>query len=144
MDHSKFYNPARYRFWVEDQVRFCDLDVFGHVNNNAIGTYFENARAAFFMSLRPAWPKIDPNFIIVHTSLDFTDELHMPARVKIGCAIVEIGRTSAKMSNALFSGDKPIAHSEITFVLIDQKSRQPVMIPEDLRSDLAPFFVNEA
>ena len=36
---------------TKDYVRFSDLDPLGHTNNNAIGEYFENARAALFMEV---------------------------------------------------------------------------------------------
>ena len=37
-----------YPYWIDESVRFADLDPLGHVNNAAISTYFESARVALF------------------------------------------------------------------------------------------------
>src|SRR3954447_19148774 len=47
-----------YPYWINESVRFADLDPLGHVNNAAISTYFEGAGGAVprrwqFSRLRP-------------------------------------------------------------------------------------------
>ena len=39
-------NPASFRHWVAEQVRFCDTDMAGHVNNVSIAAYVESGRLA--------------------------------------------------------------------------------------------------
>jgi acyl-CoA thioester hydrolase len=140
MDDSKFYNQIRYRLWTDDQVRFCDLDALGHVNNNAMGTYFENARAHLFSLVTPGWPWGETVFILARTCITFKEELHLPARLKIGTCITKIGKTSLDISNALYHDEKPISYSETISVLIDQKLRTPAKISDDLRKILAPYL----
>src|SRR5580704_1337586 len=78
MEDTERFDPRRYKFWTEDHVRFSDLDPLGHVNNNAIGQYFENARAALFLKVMPDWPRQDNLFILAHIAIDFRRELHLP------------------------------------------------------------------
>ena len=40
---------ASYRAWVQIPIRFSDQDLLGHVNNNAIGVYFEHARCVHLL-----------------------------------------------------------------------------------------------
>jgi acyl-CoA thioester hydrolase len=139
MDDSKLYNPDRYKLWTNDHVRFCDLDALGHVNNNSMGTYFENARAQLLGLVTPGWPWSESIFVLVRTCISFKQELHSPARVKIGTCVTKIGTTSLHVANALYHGDKPISYSEAISVLIDQKKRTPVKISDDLRKTLSKY-----
>ena len=140
MDDDKLFNPKRYTLWTNDQVRFCDLDALGHVNNNSMGTYFENARAKFLSLVTPGWPKGDALFVLVRTCISFKQELHLPARLKLGTCVTKVGTTSLHVANALYHGEKPIAYSEAISVLIDQEKRTPMKIGDDLRTTLADYL----
>ncbi|MFA5040179.1 MAG: thioesterase family protein [Bdellovibrionales bacterium] len=139
MDDKKLYIKSRYKLWTTDQVRFCDLDALGHVNNNAMGTYFENARAKLFHLVTPGWPWGKTVFILARTCISFKHELNLPARLKVGTCITKIGTTSIHVANALYHAGKPISYSESISVLIDQKKRTPVRIPDDLRKVLKKY-----
>ena len=140
MDDSKLYNPDRYKLWTNDHVRFCDLDALGHVNNNAMGMYFENARAKLFSIVTPGWPWGEALFVLARTCITFKHELHLPARVKLGTCITKIGTTSLHIANALYRAEVPISYSEAISVLIDQKKRTPIKISDELRELLTPYL----
>ncbi len=142
MDMSQFYRADRYKLWTNDHVRFCDLDALGHVNNNAMGMYFENARANLFHIVTPGWPWRDSIFVLARTCITFTHELHLPAKVKIGTCLTKIGTTSLHVANALWHGETPISYSESVSVLIDRKKRQPLKISEELRHILQEYMEN--
>jgi acyl-CoA thioester hydrolase len=139
MDDARHFDVTRYRHWVEDRVRFSDLDALGHTNNNAIGQFFENARAILFMEVTPSWPYRDQIFVLAHIGIDYRHELHMPADLRIGTAVTGFGRTSMRMASALFHSQIGIAYAETVSVLIGETSRQPVAIPLDLREKLAVY-----
>src|SRR5919112_664081 len=44
MSADERLDPSFYRHWIEDRVRFADLDPLGHCNNAAIGGFFEAPR----------------------------------------------------------------------------------------------------
>ena len=133
------FDPARYKHWAEDYVRFSDLDALRHVNNNAIGEYFENARAVLFMETTPDWPHRAHIFVLAHISIDYRHELHMPADLRIGSCVTGFGRTSMRMASAIFHNKVGIAYAETVSVLIEEKSRQPVEIPPELRKVLMKY-----
>jgi acyl-CoA thioester hydrolase len=133
MDDTERFDQRRYKHWIEDHVRFSDLDPLGHVNNNAIGQYFENARADLFMKLTPDWPRRPQIFVLARIAIDFRRELHLPAKLRIGSSVMRLGNTSLTLANALFRGDDGIAYCESVSVLIDLKSRKPVPVPDEVR-----------
>ncbi|MBV8061115.1 MAG: acyl-CoA thioesterase [Alphaproteobacteria bacterium] len=128
------FDRKHYHHWIEDRVRFSDLDPLGHVNNNAISQYFENARALFYMRLTPLWPRGDKLFVLARVEVNYRHELHMPAHLKIGTGVRKIGTTSLTLTNVLYSDRVGIAYGQSVSVLIDKKKRRPVPIDDELRS----------
>jgi acyl-CoA thioester hydrolase len=133
----------RYTHWIDDHVRFSDLDPLGHVNNNSISQYFENARADLYREVTPNWPYGDYVFVLAHNSIDFRSELHMPAKLNIASAVTKIGRTSVGIANALFYHTEGIAYGESISVLINEKTRQPTPIPDELRATISRFLLKD-
>jgi acyl-CoA thioester hydrolase len=140
-DANLYLNPALYKHWIEEHVRFSDLDPLGHVNNNSIGQYFENARAALFMNITPHWPHREQLFILARVAVDFRRELHMPADLRIGTGVLKVGNTSLTLANALFKGDEGIAYCESVSVLINRRTRKPIPITDELRKLLSDFSI---
>lgn len=128
------HDPASYKSWQEEHVRFGDLDVLGHVNNLAMGSYFENARVALHRQVFPNWPQVSHLFVLAHTSFDYYHELLYPAQLRIGTRVLKFGRSSMHTGAALFHEEKVIAQSQTVSVLIDNKTRKPVEIPAALRA----------
>lgn len=144
MDDRDHFDPNRYKHWISDNVRFGDLDPLGHVNNNSVGQYFENARAAFYMEVTPDWPHRNEIFVLAHTAIDFRRELHYPATLRIGTGVIRLGHTSMTLVNALFRGAEGLAYGESVSVLIDNRTRKPIAIPDEFRELLAKYAVNPA
>jgi acyl-CoA thioester hydrolase len=139
-DTQRFYQYT-YKHWIEDHVRFSDLDPLGHVNNNAVGQYFENARADLFMEVTPLWPHREEVFVLARTAIDFHHELHMPARLRIGTGVLKMGRTSLTLANVLFHEKTGIAYCESVSVLISRETRKPLEMPTDLRKALDAYVL---
>ena len=136
---ARRFDTARYKHWSKDYVRFSDLDPLGHTNNNAIGEYFENARAALFVEVTPSWPRGNQIFVLARISIDYRHELHIPADLRIGTCVTGFGRTSMRMASAVFHDKTGIAYAETVSVLIEEKSRKPAEIPADLRQILSKY-----
>ena len=77
-------SPASYRYWIDETVRFADLDPVGHVNNAAISTYFESARVALFHDSGNSPVSGPRSVVIARLTIDFRAELHYPDRIRIG------------------------------------------------------------
>src|SRR3954453_16802912 len=86
--------PSFYRHWIEDRVRFEDIDPLGHCNNAAINGFFESSRVALFTEARLPVSGGSLSILIVRIEIDFRHELLYGARVRVGARILRIGRTS--------------------------------------------------
>ncbi|KDR25330.1 MULTISPECIES: acyl-CoA thioesterase [Caballeronia] len=119
-----------YEHWSTDTVRWSDTDRIGHVNHLAIGAYFETGRSRFIAELEEP----HQTFVTASLTMEFIRELHWPDLVRIGTAVIEVGNTSCKLIQGVFSNGSCVALATTVLVLIDSDTRQPVAIPDQQRS----------
>jgi len=131
--------PSFYRHWIEDRVRFADLDPLGHCNNAAINGFFESSRVALFTEIGQSVSGGAFSIPIVRIELDFRHELLYGARVRVGTRVLKVGRTSLTLAGAVFDGERCAATAQVVAVLFDLAQRRSVEIPPDLRDILAVY-----
>src|SRR3954464_2431525 len=131
--------PSFYRHWIEDRVRFADLDPLGHCNNAAIGGFFESSRIALFADAGHPVGGGALSMPIVRTEIDFKHGILYGARVRVGARVLRIGRTSFTLAGAVFDGDRCAAAAQVVAVLFDLAQRRSVEIPADLRQTLSAY-----
>lgn len=130
---------ADYPHQVTDVVRFGDLDVQGHVNNAVFATYFESGRVAMFRNADLGIGVADASVVLVRQEIDFLRELRWPGNVVIGTALVEFGRSSFTVAQAIFSGEQCAAAGRATLVLIDTAARRARALPPEVIARLEPW-----
>lgn len=133
-------DPARYRHWAEEQVRFADLDPLGHVNNNAVGVYFESGRVAFYRATRLHEGTPDRRPVVRRIVIEFLAELHFPAALRVGTRPVRIGRSSITFRQGLFTAGRCVATAETVSVMFDLAARRPVSLSDAQRAALAALM----
>jgi acyl-CoA thioester hydrolase len=131
--------PSFYRHWIEDRVRFADLDPLGHCNNAAIGGFFEPSRVSLFTDAGFPVSGGDLSIPIVRVEIDFRHEILFDARVRVGARVLRIGRTSFTLAGAVFDGQCGAATAQVVAVLFDLAQRRSVEIPADLRQALSAY-----
>jgi acyl-CoA thioester hydrolase len=124
--------PAR----TADMVRYGDLDPQGHVNNSVYVTYFETGRVAVFRDPTSRFHVPGANIVMARLEIDFRHELRWPNAIEIGSGIEAFGRTSYTFAQGIFCGEICAATCRATVVLIDNDTRQPRPLPDDMRASL--------
>jgi acyl-CoA thioester hydrolase len=124
---------------VTDIIRYADLDPQGHVNNAVFATYFETGRVAMFRNPDLGIGMPGGTFILVRAEIDFMHELRWPGMVEIGTALAEFGRTSFKVAQVIFNDDACAASGRFTMVLVDQTTRRPRPLTEDVIARLSEW-----
>jgi acyl-CoA thioester hydrolase len=120
-----------YPHQVTDIIRFADLDAQGHVNNAVFATYFESGRVSLFRKPDLGIGVPGATFVLVRQEIDFLRELHWPGNVTIGTALLERGRSSFVMTQAIFNGAACAAAGRATLVMVDTATRRPTpLAPE--------------
>jgi acyl-CoA thioester hydrolase len=127
---------ATFRQWSHDKLRYGDTDRQGHVNNAVFATFCETGRVTFLYDPEDPFAPPGTEFVVVRLTLDFRAELHYPGQVDIGTRLLSLGRSSFHVGQGIFKGATCHATAESVMVLLDQKARRAVPLPEVLRARL--------
>ena len=119
------------------QARYGDMDANGHLNNLALESLHENARATMNHGLFPDIYDVAARRLRLVTSqntVHFLAEAHWPAVIHTGAGVGRIGRTSFVASTGLFIEDSCIGVCDTVLVLLGDDG--PVPLSEDYRAKL--------
>ena len=137
-------SETRYRFSFPIKVRYADTDAQGHVFFGNYFTFMDEAAGGYLRAIGFPWEKLselglDIFYVDAHCqykgSATFDDTLQVDARM------ARIGNTSFTIQCAIYKpgNDQKIAIGEITAVVVNPKTRQPVRVPEEIRQAVASY-----
>lgn len=127
------------------QIRFRDTDAMGHVNNAVYFTYFETARGRLFKELFKDKEQLQNLPIIVASnSCDYLKPLFVGTNIIAQCYVSRMGDKSFTITTKILDEDGTVyASGKTVAVFYDYKHSRSIRIPEQYRTVLKRFFVDE-
>jgi acyl-CoA thioester hydrolase len=110
-------------------ARYGDMDANGHLNNLALESLHENARATMNRGLLPHAYDVKRRRIRLVTSqnaVHFLVEAHWPATIQTGAGVGRIGRTSYVASTGLFLEGDCIGVCDTVLVALGDDGPEPL------------------
>ncbi|MDT8408704.1 MAG: thioesterase family protein [Wenzhouxiangellaceae bacterium] len=127
-------------FRIELDVRWGDVDSFGHVNNAVFLSYLEQCRSEWMDTVPCHWQQGETGPVVASININYRRPVHWPARLEVTLKPASPGRSSIKLASEVRSipnGDKqkPVlfADATVTLVWIDRKSGESVPLPTSIR-----------
>jgi acyl-CoA thioester hydrolase len=129
----------RHRTRVE--VRFRDIDAFGHVNNAVVSSYIELARVRYLVDVLHVEPIGVMPLILAHIAIDYRSPIFFADTVEVASRIDWLGTTSIGMSHELIAAADGRALASATSVLVtyDYEQNRPMPVPDDWRQALTAY-----
>jgi acyl-CoA thioester hydrolase len=127
-------------FRQSDNVRFADLDPNEHVNNAVYATYFETGRVALIKDRSYGLMPHGLAWMMVRLDMHFRSELRWPGTIEMGLGVSKFGRTSVTFDQVVFSGDRCAASAQSFSVLIDERTRRPTPLTEEIVRNFQPWL----
>lgn len=119
---------------TEIEVRFSDLDAYGHVNNATFFTYLEVARTKLFRETFTALMNKGLLFLVVRAECDYKRPIDLTDRVIVEMEMKNFGRSSFEIAYRLHNdGDALFATCSTVMVCFDRREGKTVPIPKDLK-----------
>ena len=105
------------------EIRWRDLDSYGHVNQAVYLTFAEEVLDDWFQSKLGRRPGTTWDYVARRTTIDYRGELRLDDRMALGSAeLVELGTTSVTTRVTLNAPDGRVATElELVVVVIDGK-----------------------
>ncbi|WP_309133556.1 thioesterase family protein [Cellulomonas sp.] len=128
------------------QVRWSDVDLFGHVNNAAFLRYLDDARFALFprMGVDEAGAMTASLLVVVKHEIDYV----APIRFRLAPVVVEVwvprlGRSSVDFAYEVLDGDGPGAgvalRARSRMVQLDRATHSPRPFTDEERATFAAY-----
>lgn len=133
-----------FRHHTRLEVRFRDIDAFGHVNNAAFVTYLEQARIRYLVdNLEIETPQHLP-LILAALQVDFRAPILFGQEVEIGTRVDWIGNSSLSMSHRMTAGTgsdgaRLVAEASTVLVAYDYDAERPIRVPDPWRAAFAAY-----
>jgi acyl-CoA thioester hydrolase len=125
---------------LTDNVRFADLDPNQHVNNAVYATYFETSRVTLMKDRSYGLMPPGLGWIMVRLDIHFRAELRWPGTIEMGLGVTKFGRTSVTFDQVVFSEGKCVASAQSVSVLIDETTRKPKPLTDEIIANFQPWL----
>jgi acyl-CoA thioester hydrolase len=121
------------------EIRWRDLDSYGHVNQAVYLTYAEEVLDDWFRTKLGRDPGVGWDYVARRTTIDYRGELRLADRVAVGSAeLAQLGTTSLTARVLLSAPDGRVATElELVIVAIDGKGGPPRPLTDAERSALS-------
>jgi acyl-CoA thioester hydrolase len=123
------------------QLRFNDVDRFGHVNNTIYFTYYDLGKTDYFAMVCPALNRDRDGVVVVHIEVDFIAQILGTSSVAVETAVVEIGNKSMTLLQQVVdtkTGEVKCVCKSI-LVAFDLEKRESKEIPESWKEAICAF-----
>jgi acyl-CoA thioester hydrolase len=111
------------------QVRFSDVDAYGHVNNVKYFEYLQEARIAMSAQM---WRGLEPvSLVVAQTDVDYLRPILFRAETYDAWSWVSrVGTRSASIESLITDGDSVFARARVAIVFFDGETQRSTTPPE--------------
>ena len=118
-------------------LRWRDLDAFGHLNNASTVSLFEEARIRWFTACVPDWDAEASGPVVAALTVNYRHPVHYPQTLVAELAVARAGTSSLTLTQRILAADDAVhADGEVVLVWVDRHSGRPSPLPATLRERL--------
>ena len=119
------------------QLRFSDVDLFGHVNNTVFFSLYDLAKAEYFKAVLNDMPmKFGVSAVVANIHADFIHPVHFDDDIVIETSVARLGRKSYAKTNSV------VSICRTTMVCYSAKMNDSIEIPEIIRKRITEYEDN--
>lgn len=125
-------------------VRFCETDALGHINNTSYFIYLEEARLKFFESLGLSTDVHGWNFLLASAKCDFIAQGYFNQLLTIRTYLTKVGTKSCEMSHEIVCSQtgEMIAKGTAVLVCFNFSEQKSEVIPDVIRETMMSHLVH--
>ncbi len=131
-----------YSFSSPIQVRWCDLDAFGHVNNATFASYLEMARTEAWTTLFGGRDALGIPFFVKGLEIDYRRPIGLDDEVRVWLRVGETRGASFTFEYVVEAGGEVAAEAVTRLACVDKQTGRPVPIDPDVRATLETLRTN--
>ena len=125
-----------YPFSCPIQVRWRDLDAFGHVNNATFASYLEMARTEVWTNLFGSRDALGIPFFVKRLDIDYRRPIGLDDEVRVWLRVGETRGASFTFEYLVEAAGQIAAEATTRLACVDKTTGKPVPIEPDVRATL--------
>ena len=133
-----------YHHQMPAQLRFSDVDRFGHINNSVYFSLFDMCKTRYLFDVvgKDIFEKV--SIVVVHVDADFISPVYFPDEIVIQTAITKLGHKSFTLHQRAINKrtDDVKCECETVMVMMDNDLQKSIDIPLEFRTAVAAFEEN--
>lgn len=134
--------PLRHRLDV--QIRFNDIDMFGHVNNTVYLEWLDMGKYAYFMSLSDVpFTRRATAPVIANLNVDFLEPTLISDRPTVLSGIESIADSSLVLVQRIIAEGRLRCAARTVMVNVDVRTGRPVTVDDEWHRLIAAFEQHE-
>lgn len=124
------------------QIRFSDVDQFGHVNNSVYFSLYDLAKTTYVkevLSGRMKWNEV--GIVVANINANFMSPIFFMDNVNIETATVELGNKSFILMQRAVDAESGVVKCECRTVMVvyDLKTQTPMQMPEEYKQAICEY-----
>ena len=122
------------------QMRFCDTDALGHVNNARYLESLETARLDFLSVLGTTVRSL----ILANLHIDYRRQVELGDRIHVDSWVERLGNSSITIAHTLYANDERAADVTSVVVHFDYERGQSEPLTPEMRAALERYMAAES
>lgn len=134
-------NKKQYRHRMPVQIRFNDVDMFGHLNNTVYVQFLDQGKYAYFRQFMEGTFGSTPTApVIVNINVDYLVPAHIDDNLTVATAITKIADTSLVLEQEIADTDGHVkCRARTTMVNINLKTGVPETVDDNWRKLIGEY-----
>ena len=126
---------------IPAQLRFSDVDRFGHVNNSVYFSLFDMSKEKYFMEVVDGDMFHKVNIVIANINASFLAPIYFPDEIVIQMAVTHLGNKSFTLTQrAVNIRTKELkCECRTVMVCINPETKESIPLPDDFRQKVKAF-----
>jgi acyl-CoA thioester hydrolase len=120
------------------QIRFCDSDALGHINNARYLEWLEHARLDFMRQLGTTVQSL----ILANLSIDYRKQVDPNDALHIDTWIEKLGNSSISIKHTVFANDARAAEVSSVVVYFDYAAAKSQPLTAEMREILGEYLAS--
>ena len=126
------------------QKRFSEVDSFQHINNIWQQSYFDMGKTDFYVKVLGIAGVFDRMRIITaSTHTDYLGQVRLMDDIVVTTDVSRLGNKSMTLHQRIMAGDKCLTESSSVMVAFDFELQQTVALPDEWRTKLEEYLVEQ-
>ncbi|MCZ8372195.1 thioesterase family protein [Phocaeicola sp. KGMB11183] len=135
-------DEVKFKHVMPVQIRFSDVDIYGHMNNNAYFSLYDLAKTSYLRDVfgyKEEWSKL--GVVVANINADFLAPVFFSDELIIETTVVHLGHKSMTLLQRAINKASGVLKCQCRTVLVgyDVATKEPVELPLDYKQAICNY-----